>query len=66
LEEIRMEHVGILYDHLTYFVATWYTYLRTLGMFCDYLGTRFSFGYVVPRKIWQPCAGVDSSFFFYF
>jgi hypothetical protein len=38
---------GILYGHLVNFVTIWYI----LWSF----GTFFSFWYVVPRKIWQPC-----------
>jgi hypothetical protein len=41
-----MEHVGIFYGYLVYFVFIWYI-LWLFGIF-------FPFWYVVPRKIWQP------------
>jgi hypothetical protein len=54
-----MEDVGILYVHLVYFMAIWYS-LWPLGVFYVYLVYFFTFWYVVPRKIWQPwlCAYV--------
>jgi hypothetical protein len=44
----------IFYGHLVYFMDTWYI-LWTFSIFCSNL---FSFWYVVPRKIWQPCLQV--------
>jgi hypothetical protein len=46
-EGLAMEGVGISYVHLVYYTAIWYI--------CGYLvGIFLPFGYVVPRKIWQP------------
>jgi hypothetical protein len=51
-----MEDVGLLYVHLIYFAAIWYI-LWPFGTFYIWLfGIFFTFWYVVPRKIWQPCS----------
>jgi hypothetical protein len=40
---------------LVYFVVFWYI-LWSFGIpILWHLGRFFSFGYVAPRKIWQPC-----------
>jgi hypothetical protein len=46
-----MEDVGILYGNLVYFTAIWYIFWSS-GI-C--LVIFFTFWYVAPRKIWQPC-----------
>jgi hypothetical protein len=47
LRVLAMEDVGIFHGHLVNFTAIWYI-LWTFGIF-------FTFWYLVPRKIWQPC-----------
>jgi hypothetical protein len=55
LEGLRMENVGIFYDHLKYFMAIWY-HLWPFGIVCGYLVYFSHFGMFGPRKIWQPCS----------
>jgi hypothetical protein len=46
-------NVGIMYDHLEYFMAIWY-YLWPFGIVCGHLLYCSQFGMFGPRKIWQP------------
>jgi hypothetical protein len=50
-----MVNVGIFYDHLEYFMATWYN-LWPFGIVCGHLLKFSQFGMFGPRKIWQPCS----------
>jgi hypothetical protein len=53
LEGLEMENVGIIYDHLEYLKAIWYT-LWPFGIFSGYLVHFYQYWCVVRRKIWQP------------
>jgi hypothetical protein len=45
-----MENVGIVYGHLEYLTAIWYSYIVWLfGTFCGHFGIFFLFWYAVPR-----------------
>jgi hypothetical protein len=48
-----MENVGLFYDHLYHFTASWYN-VRPFGIVFGYLVYFSSFSLFGPRKIWQP------------
>jgi hypothetical protein len=50
---LQFENVGIFYVHLAYFTAI-ANILWLFGIFCGHLVYYSPFGYVVPRKMWQP------------
>jgi hypothetical protein len=52
-EGLRMEIIGIIYEHLIQFTAV-LCILYKFGTFCGHLVYFFPFWYVAPRKIWQP------------
>jgi hypothetical protein len=55
-----MKDVGKFHGHSVYFTAILYILQNIpfgnipFGIFCGHFGIFFQFGYVVPRKIWQP------------
>jgi hypothetical protein len=53
-----MVNVGIFYDHLEYFMASWYNFWP-FGTVCGHLLYFSQFGMFGPRKIWQPCLVTD-------
>jgi hypothetical protein len=50
---LAMKDVGKFYGHFVYFTAIWYI-LSHLVYLLVVLVYFFQFGYVAPRKIWQP------------
>jgi hypothetical protein len=54
-----MVNVGIFYDHLEYCMAIRYN-LWPFGIVCGHLLYFSRFGMFGPRKICQPCLGIDS------
>jgi hypothetical protein len=50
------------YGHLVYFMAIWYI-LWSFGIFYGHLICISRFGFVVSRKIWQPCRIVATHLF---
>jgi hypothetical protein len=50
---LGMKNVVILYDHLEYFTAIWYS-LWLFGKVCGHLVYFLCFGMFEPRKIWRP------------
>jgi hypothetical protein len=48
-------NVGILNDHLEYFVAIWYN-LWPFSIVCGHLLYSSQSVMIRPRKMWQPCS----------